>query len=177
MEKERIAEFREFIKDTEIPEEGIQWLIDNGFFIAPASSKYHLCYEGGLYEHSKNVADTLIKFGKDLNFKWQRASSPYIIGLLHDVCKIDQYVFDKDKKQYVWNEKQSILGHGDKSVKLINEHIIKLTDEEKECILNHMGAFTTDRAKWAEYTNAINKYHSVLLTHSADVYATHVLER
>ena len=177
MEKERIEEFREFVKDTEIPEEGIQWLISHGFFTAPASSKYHLCYEGGLYEHSKNVADTLIKISKELDFKWQRTSSPYIVGLLHDVCKIDQYLFDETKKQYIWNERQSIYGHGDKSVKLINEHIIKLTDEEKECILNHMGAFTTDRTKWADYTNAINKYHSVLLTHSADVYATHVLER
>ncbi len=33
------------------------WLIDNGFFIAPASTKYHGNYEGGGFDH--NYHDTL----------------------------------------------------------------------------------------------------------------------
>ena len=40
-------------------EEAMNWLKKNNFFKAPASSKYHLAYEAGLFEHSKNVAKTL----------------------------------------------------------------------------------------------------------------------
>lgn len=178
-EKERIEDFKSFLKEknVEIPEEGVKWLIDNEFFISPASTKFHLNYDGGLYEHSKNVTLELEKLTKDLNLIWERPSSPYIIGFLHDVCKIDQYVYDKDKKQYVWNEKQLVLGHGDKSVKYINDYILKLTKEEEACILYHMGSFTTDRAKWSDYTNGIHEYVNVLYTHMADMYASHVVEK
>lgn len=33
----------------------IQWLESTDFFTAPASTKYHGAYEGGLCEHSLNV--------------------------------------------------------------------------------------------------------------------------
>ena len=33
----------------------IQYLSDSDFYKAPASTKYHGCYEGGLAEHSVNV--------------------------------------------------------------------------------------------------------------------------
>lgn len=174
--EDRINEFKEFVNGTIFTEKDIDWLIHSGFFTAPASTKYHLNYEGGLYEHSKHVADALIMYTKKLNLKWQREDSPYVIGLLHDLCKIDQYIYDRTKKQYFWNEKQLILGHGDKSVKYINDNLFELTDEEKECILNHMGAFNTDRAKWTDYTNAIHKHSNVLYTHTADIYATHIIE-
>lgn len=178
-EKERIDDFKNYVKENniEIPEQGVQWLIDNGFFIAPASTKFHLNYEGGLYEHSLNVAKKLVDLTEKLDLKWERVSSPYIVGLLHDVCKIDQYIYDKDKKSYIWNEKQLVLGHGDKSVKYINDYILKLTQEEQECVLYHMGSFTTDRAKWSEYTNAIHSHQNVLFTHMADMYASHVIEK
>lgn len=178
-EKEKIEDFKKYLQENkvEIPEKGVQWLIDNGFFIAPASTKFHLNYEGGLYEHSKNVADKLVDLTKRLELKWERKSSPFIVGLLHDVCKIDQYVYDKNINSYIWNEKQLVLGHGDKSVKYINDYILNLTPEESECILYHMGSFTTDRAKWTDYTNGIRTYQNVLFTHMADMYASHVIEK
>lgn len=175
--EDRINEFKEFVNGTIITEQDIEWLTHNGFFTAPASTKYHLNYEGGLYEHSKHVADALLMYTKKLDLKWQRNDSPYIIGLLHDLCKIDQYIYDATKKQYIWNEKQLILGHGDKSVKYINDNLFELTEEEAECILHHMGAFNTDRAKWTDYTNAIHKYPNVLYSHMADIYATHIVEK
>ena len=59
-----------------------------GYFDAPASTKYHLAYEGGLYEHSRNVADTLMKFTTDNGLCWQRSQSPYIVGFFHDLCNL-----------------------------------------------------------------------------------------
>ena len=33
----------------------LQWLVSTDFFIAPASTKYHCAFEGGLALHSINV--------------------------------------------------------------------------------------------------------------------------
>ena len=52
------AEFLDICKTT-IQRDGINELIDwleaSDFFVAPASSKYHGSYAGGLVEHSLNV--------------------------------------------------------------------------------------------------------------------------
>ena len=37
----------------------------NGFFTAPASTKYHGAFEGGLFEHSRNVTQVLITLTHD----------------------------------------------------------------------------------------------------------------
>ncbi len=38
----------------------LDWLKKSDFFTAPASTKYHGAYEGGLLEHSLNVYDCLL---------------------------------------------------------------------------------------------------------------------
>ena len=38
-----------------------QILIDMGFFTAPASTKYHGNYEGGLFDHSLKVTEMLLE--------------------------------------------------------------------------------------------------------------------
>lgn len=37
----------------------LQWLEDNDFYTAPASSRFHGAYAGGLLDHSLNVYDEL----------------------------------------------------------------------------------------------------------------------
>ena len=145
-----------------------------GYFDAPASTKYHLAYEGGLYEHSRNVADALMKFTTDNGLCWQRSQSPYIVGFFHDLCKADQYKFNKDLNCWEYNGKTLYKGHGDKSLMLLSS-ILTLTDEEALCIRWHMGAFD-EKENWNLYSNAIHKYPNVLWTHQADMYATHVME-
>lgn len=77
-----------------IKREGSDVLLDylkkSDFFIAPASSKYHNNCEGGLVDHSINVYESL----KNLNDKLELGfndESIAVVGLLHDVCKIDFY--------------------------------------------------------------------------------------
>jgi hypothetical protein len=66
----------------------------------------------------------------------------------------------------------SILkGHGDKSVMLLSR-FITLTEEEIFCIRFHMGACQTE--DWNSYGKAIEKYQTVLFTHTADMYASRV---
>ena len=165
--KERIGEF--------LSNDAMNWLKKNGYFKAPASSKYHLAYEGGLFEHSLNVAKSLAELTIKLELNWDRPESPWIIGFFHDLCKIDQYIWNPVLSKYDWNSDQSIFGHGDKSIIYIEEHLFKLTDEEKACIRWHMGAFD-DKTNWSNYTNAIHKYPNVLYTHTADMIASHIKE-
>lgn len=171
---ERLAEFNKFANDF-ISSEAKMWLIDNDFFTAPASSKYHGSYEGGLFDHSMNVALALTMLTEDNELVWSRPESPFIIGMFHDLCKTDQYKWNELYKKYEWNKDQAVLGHGDKSIIYIESHICKLTDEEKACIRWHMGAFD-DKDNWTKYTNSIHEYPNVLWTHMADMMATHIIE-
>lgn len=150
-----------------ISPEFYDWLTANGFKIAPASTKYHGACKGGLYRHSRAVTDELLYLTDRLNLKWQREESPYIVGMFHDLCKIDAYVQGLDG--YEHNEDQLIKGHGDKSVILLSQ-FMTLTEEEIMCIRYHMGAYETEN--WKQFDLAIKKYPNVLFTHTADMYTS-----
>lgn len=166
-----------------ISDEFKDYLLREGFFRAPASTKYHGAYEGGLFDHSLSVMTFLVELSVRNTIKWQREESPFIVGMFHDLCKIDLYshppawkivggetVFDSNSWSY--NENTLFKGHGDKSLMLLSQHIV-LTEEEALCIRFHMGAFTKE-TEWNDYTNAIHKYSTVLWTHHADMLASHV---
>lgn len=148
-------------------------LHDKGFFDAPASTKYHGNYKGGLFDHSANVAIALKTMTDKLNLKWEREESPLIVGMLHDLCKIDQYKYEDDT--YKWDDSPVIKGHGLKSVIYAQKLGIQLTDEEIACIVYHMGAFCP-KEEWNDYGEAISKYPNVLWTHTADMVASRVFE-
>ena len=87
---ERITAYREFMPK---PKQILYNRLDTiGFFDAPASTKYHGAYEGGLFDHSLEVAKTLVDLTDKLGLKWERTISPYIVGMFHDLCKCDNYV-------------------------------------------------------------------------------------
>ena len=144
-----------------------------GFFDAPASTKYHGAYEGGLFDHSLETAKALVELTDKLGLKWERTVSPYVVGMFHDFCKCDNYVKDPDTGKYIWRPDIIIPGHGDKSVIMMSQ-IINLTDEEIACIRWHMGAYETDTKMWDYYGRAIEKYPNVLYTHTADMIASKI---
>lgn len=151
-------------------------LIADGFLSAPASTKYHGSYKGGLFDHSYNVAMALKSLTQNLNLQWEDKNSPFRVGLLHDLCKIDQYIWDAAEGRYIYFPSVLLTEHGIKSVVLAQQlPDIHLNEEEIACITYHMGAFT-DSSLWKNYTNAIHKYPNVLWTHTADCYAAHVME-
>lgn len=142
-----------------------------GYFEAPASTKYHGAYDGGLFDHSYAVADHLMDLTKKLSLKWEREESPYIVGLYHDLCKCDSYIKNSETGAWEYNNDILIPGHGDKSV-IIAQKFIKLTDEEIACIRWHMGAFEDDPKLRNGYSKACQKYPNVLFTHTADMMAS-----
>lgn len=160
------------------------YLLANGFFRSPASTKYHGSYEGGLFDHSFAVMNFLVELSAKNGLKWQRAESPFIVGMFHDLCKIDQYrhpksgleadgqpIYDEGKWEY--NPDTQFKGHGDKSIILLSQYMT-LTEEEALCIRYHMGAFV-EKDEWRDYTNAVHCYANVLWTHHADMLASHVV--
>ncbi len=171
---ERIAEYKEFMYPARwyfvdpVDLEGL------GFFTAPASTKYHGAYKGGLFDHSLETAKALVNLTEKLGLTWERPESPYIVGMFHDLCKCDNYVVDIETGKYIYNPDIIIPGHGEKSV-MILQKFIDLTDEEIACIRWHMGAYETDTKMWNYYGKAIEKYPNVLYTHTADMIASKIV--
>lgn len=128
-------------------EKMIGWLVSNGFFESPASTKYHGCYKGGLADHSLGVY--LLLKEKCEQFKLDEVTSPgqkplkieteniVIAGLLHDVCKVGAYT--GDSKPYKWNRGQP-KGHALLSLMRIKQ-FIELTELEEMIIKYHMGVY------------------------------------
>ena len=96
--------FIELLRSTK--REGIEKLIDflekTDFFTAPASTRFHSSYEGGLLQHSLNVYDCLAGLGTTTGDvqEFQTAGmrldsipqeSIIIVALLHDLCKVNFY--------------------------------------------------------------------------------------
>lgn len=146
-------------------------IVKRGFLTAPASTKYHGAYKGGLFDHSYRVTNFLKIFASTMG-TWDMERSPVIVGMFHDICKIDQYEFDPETGFYEYRTDTLLKGHGDKSVQILSQYTT-LTEEEIMCIRYHMGAFT-DKAEWGDYTRAVHNYPNVLWTHTADMMASHV---
>ena len=170
-------EFIELLKQTN--REGMENLIEflknkTDFFEAPASTRFHGSFKGGLLEHSMKVYEILKQKAGD-------SESVRIIALLHDICKTNFYTVDyrnAKNEQGVWEkvpyytiEDTIPYGHGEKSVMMISE-FIKLTPEERYAIRWHMG-FTEPKELYTTIGQAYKKYPIALLTHEADLEATY----
>lgn len=141
----------------------LEWLESTDFYTAPASTKYHGAYAGGLLEHSLNVFRRLVKRCPAAD-----VDTLTIAALLHDVCKAGLY--EKTEDGYCHNE-QFPIGHGEKSVFLILRHM-QLTDEEIMAISWHMGAFDSRAGAGRSLSSAWEKCPLALHLHLADMEAT-----
>jgi len=153
----------------------IEYLAKSDFYTAPASTKFHGNFEGGLAEHSHSVYVKFWKLNTELELKVSQ-ENVLLSSLLHDVCKIGAY--KKNTKGYYWNKEQP-KGHGRLSISRIKE-FIELTELEEALILYHMGPWNTvqfmgtDKGEYTllELTNAWNKFKPVRFLYFADEMAT-----
>lgn len=133
--KEEIIKLLELTK-REGMDQLIEWLIKDGFFESPASTRFHGCYSGGLATHSFNVLKNLRRFIDELHLEVP-VYSVVIAALLHDVCKIGAYI--GKEKPYSFNKMQP-AGHAKLSLERIKK-FIELTELEEKMILYHMGVY------------------------------------
>jgi len=114
----------------------IDYLLASDYFKAPASTRFHNVFEGGLCQHSINVTR---EFSKE-NAKWQKPlpqDSVLICGILHDLCKVGTY---KETCRGYEKVKELPGGHAKISISQASE-FIELTPVETSIILYHMGLF------------------------------------
>lgn len=190
-----IKRFKQIVADT-ISRDGIEnlmeWLEnDTDFFAAPASTRYHGSYEGGLLEHSLNVYDRLVwEMEHTVGAGWEDIYSPEtvaIVALFHDLCKIDRYILtEKWRKDadgqweaydaYDYNREKSEMGHGSQSVFYLQK-FIQLTEVEAQAIYWHMGAYDISPYATLAACSETFKWNPLsFLVHRADMAATYVVE-
>ncbi len=174
-ECERIRRFQVFA-GRYFPESAKKYMLEGGFFRQTASTHYHSAHFGGLADHSHAVAEALLGFTRKMGLEWEKERSPYLVGYLHDICKMDEYILKEvdGARAYEFNKDRLLIGHGDKSAIIAAMLIPDLTDEEMLCIRYHHGAFEYSKDAWNAYGHAIEKYPNVLYTHTADMAASRI---
>ncbi len=181
----------------------ITYLEQTDFFTAPASTKFHGSYDGGLAEHSLHVWYILTEKNKYYSLGLS-ADTIALTALLHDLCKINFYAKEmksvlkgkikvkKNKKvdghwteveeevndwqqEEVWVcEDQFPIGHGEKSV-ITALKFIQLTDLEIAMIRWHMGGYEA-KDNYRDMTNAVDMYKPIVALQTADMEASHLIK-
>lgn len=179
---------------TYIKREGIDRLLDficspqSDFFTAPASTRYHSAFEGGLLAHSLNVYDCLRDYMErekvrgDFNLSCSDETIA-IIALFHDLCKVNCYKVSSRNVKDENGRWQSVpyyefcdslpYGHGEKSVYMISGYM-KLTREEAFAIRYHIGFASTIDSR--SISSVYYMFPLALSLYIADMEATYFLE-
>jgi hypothetical protein len=153
---------------------------------APASTRFHLCRENGLLEHSVNVAETLLRI-KETLYPTIEDESCVIVALLHDLGKAGtpsgaQYLKNEPTERqkqygygatypYSFNKDLTYLSVPIRSLYLALPYI-NLTEEEAQAIVYHDGQYVEDNRSVAK-----NEQPLTLLLQYADNWSGFVIEK
>ena len=123
----------------------IEYLIhDTDYLTAPASTKYHGNYAGGLIVHSYGVYKHMMKIipaiMPELLEQHEMMHSIVMCAAFHDICKCNMYEYDEVSGRWSHNEKLKVGFHGPKSVFILQKFLI-LKNWEAAAIMTHMGAY------------------------------------
>jgi hypothetical protein len=162
----------------------IKYMEGSDFFVAPASTKYHGNYDGGLAEHSLNVYELFKE--KNERFKLGLGKETIIIAaILHDFCKINFYNKQTCYKKNDSNRWESYegykvqddfpIGHSEKSIIML-QCFIRLTKTEIIMIRWHMGN-TEPSEMMMNIGNAFKLVPAAAALHTSDMEATYLLEQ
>ncbi len=156
------------------------------YLSAPASSRFHLCREGGLLEHSVNVCENMLKLREALAPEISPESC-VITALLHDLGKAGMpgnplYIKNKPtekQKQYGFspgvpyrvNDSLTYISVPVRSLYLISSRF-PLTPEEAQAIVYHDGQYVDDNKSAATREGPL-----LLLLQYADNWSCFVTEK
>ena len=160
----------------------MRWIESTDFYTAPASTRFHGAYEGGLVEHCVAVyhrLDEMNDFFGEVNATPETIA---IVALFHDLCKIGTYKTEmrwrKDANNqweqyptYKRDEDFKFGGHGSKSLYLV-QNFIKLTPEEAIAINCHMGQW--DATTYSDVSSAFESCPLAWALHVADEAASYL---
>ena len=159
------------------------------FFEAPASTRFHGAYKGGLVDHSLNVYECLKDYlerprvREIYGLNSVNEESIAIVALLHDICKVNVYRPSK-RNVKVDGQWQSVdtfefhddlpYGHGEKSVYMITG-FMRLTRDESFAIRYHMG-FSSEYDDPRSIGYTFEHFPLAFALSTADMEATYFLE-
>ena len=173
------------IVNSVIHRDGIEalmfWLASSDFYTAPASTRFHEAYAGGLCEHSLNVYEHMKHLANAYRMNFSQESIA-IVSLFHDLCKVNCYsISERNVKGpdgtwhkepfYKWDEKACYGGHGSKSVYLV-QYFIKLGFDEASAINCHMGI---ENGSANAIYDAFKSNPLAFLLHTADMASTNTV--
>lgn len=193
-------EFCKLLRSTE--REGIESLIEyldtkTDFKTAPASTKYHGSFEGGLLEHSLLVYHIMSKIVEATNAKIPEESIK-ICALLHDISKVNYYektVFNKkvytpagtrvdSEGAYEWisvpgyktvdYENRFVYSNHEATSEFIIRQFIPLKIEESVAIVHHHGSLGWDSISKEAVSDIYKRYPIAVYLHNADMIAAFV---
>lgn len=162
----------------------LNWLEKSDFFTAPASTRFHENYAGGLCEHSVHVYHFLSEENEKLPKKYSDETIA-IVALLHDCCKVNLYKESSrnvknettgqwEKQPFYTYDDQLPFGHGEKSVYIVSG-FMKLTRDEAMAIRWHMGFSDNDfKGGGSSVSTAFQMFPLAALAHIADLKATYL---
>ena len=177
----------DLLKSTE--REGIDKLADyltesTDFFTAPASTKFHNNFRGGLAQHCLNVYENFKSLLEIKGVEMQE-DSIIICALLHDLCKCNTYVVEtrnrkNDQGQWekynIWATNKDVeipLPHASRSIAIIRK-FIKLSIKEELTIFYHMGPYGGEDFEYKNMLKAANeKYPQTVLFYVADTISSY----
>lgn len=157
----------------------IDWLRTTDFYTAPASTRYHESFPGGLLVHTLTVYNNMIDLIKIPAFKDVSVAEATVCVLVHDWCKIGYYeAYQKNVKDeatgkweketaYRTNQTGIPLGHGVSSMYLATR-TMRLTPEQALAIRHHMGRWNCPDNEMSELQKANSEFPLVYLVQFAD---------
>lgn len=159
---------------------------ETSYLSTPASTKYHLCREQGLLEHSCNVAENLLRL-KEILAPEISDENCVVVGLLHDLGKAGmpgkpQYYKNKPSEKqkqfgypatfpYGFNKDLLYLSVPIRSLYLIAARF-PLTEEEVQAIVYHDGQYVDDNKSVAAREEKLT-----LLLQYADNWSGFIMEK
>lgn len=168
----------------------ITYMEEGGFFIDPASRKYHMSVKGGLARHTLSVYREALKIKDTHKTEIKIEDTELIVScILHDLCKMGKYgIGTKNIKgtDGVWrqeptyiskpkDQRDDFFGHGSGSVLRAME-FIGLTKNEKTAIINHMGTHGKSGEDLIETANALSTCKLAMVCHLADYTSSFLIE-
>lgn len=178
----------DLLKNTE--RKGIDNILDymenNGFYTAPCSTRYHLCVDGGLAEHSLkvyNMMDELVNKSFVKYFNMMCKESIIITSILHDLGKAGyrgESLYKPNylksggigKAPYTTNKDRLWIDHEIVSLNIIYQCGLEITAEEEHAILFHNGLYTNTGKGVINNERPLQQ-----LLHFADMWSSRFLEK
>lgn len=177
----------------------LNYLRSSDFYRAPCSTRFHLCEEGGLAQHTINVLMQMLWL--TLPATKQQLGACVLAAIGHDLCKVGVYARqEKNRKIYLkegqeapagayvksdsdgnfyWGKVLAYefhdtmpFGHGRKSAYMLQSFFPEIGEDVYAAVDGHMGDTETVPALMELYSGNPMALH----LHIADMLATHITE-